>query len=380
MKLLNLIGKRHFTENIILLEKLRDQRGNKLNMRLRNIDNIKFQTLWSDFTHICLYNNSSKIMKAEAECDITNIADISNIVFQNNELFDKKIGSIEDLFILTKVKQKDVIHNYFASQINHKVDNLIIRIPEEQNLSIDTDCCNMEINNPEYTKLSSLEEVTFNLTGGEDLNPLIFKAKKIQSNKLSITLMNSTVMTMTTVETSILDFISNGVLNMRIKKLGITENGYLLFKSLTYCSISSLYSKGLVIDHSGEYLRLEVSTIQIENTLKIKSNNGILIIDNLEANSFDIESNAEEIRLFIKSINNNSTITILNPNANVLIFTDEENSNILLNINNENKIDESKTYVNITANESTKGNIKYEQISSWNYLKKRIENKNKSWK
>lgn len=399
---------------ILLLKKFSNERGRKASFLINNLESLTIQTLWSNDVHLCLYrnlnDNNSKDLNGDQGNDLYSLTDtlnLDNLIFQEEELFNTQKGNLSEYFnyeISSNSKgdsKGDNDYDYklsslFKSSPSSLTDHLVIRTPEEFSFNLSSNIDNIIIDNPEYTKLSSISSMLLTFKSNKSSNILTFKCKKLQSSLLKMNIHRKGVFTYGTIETKVIDFFSNDDLIMRIKKMMVVDGGKFNFQSdLSSFDvyISSIYAKSLEITHSYKEneenkdktksnLMFQNGNMQIEDKLTINSGNGMIIIDSLETKSFEIQTKSEKIRIFIKKLEERSVnkLILLNNSSKVELFF-EENSEIdvvLKEISsiNEEVLSKNKVCVYVYGHiSSEKFEFSSMKISSWEYLKKRILSK-----
>ena len=418
--------------NLLLSKKFENQRGEKLNLITnKNVNKITFSTLWSDFTHLTIYSNIKDVSNESNDKDenvknnnsnnLADINDLENIVFQNPEHFLSKETryKFDELFKITDIKSYNNINDLKNIQINkntllelnNNINNcaIVVRTPEEYDINLKTHAKIVNIQSLEYSKLSSIDEVsitqyindnTYSDTRNENNVLYSFKARKIQTkffnyvcclsksykncnNELHYT--NSFIIS-SSIEAynfnfSVLPIFSN----FRIKKLGIVEKG-LIHISRGTLNISTIYGNNLEII-SDLNCQIQSNNINLEGKLIVNICSGEIVIDSLESKSFDLFiGNNSDVKIFVKSIKEDSFIYIDNLNnnlTNICIYISEDNALNSFKIEENNNIlykpfeelEKLPTIFIKSKNNYKHNNIIIKKTTSWDYLKEKITKK-----
>ena len=351
--------------NIVYQKKIDNARNSTLNVRNSNL-NMMFQTIWCNFLHTTILNESCNNNDfPQVDLDYTNYSDNSYIIFQKDEMFfDYK----NDLNWVKEIDRENI-----ELVIPDKENNLsmISRIPQEFSLCLETSK-NIIINNTGDSKLQGNVSVKF-FSVENKFN--LFESRRIRSMDFSILCENGNLnfIIKSSLEVERLKMISAFLL-LKIKKLGIVNTG-LIKAQIAEIDIRSVYNNS-----QSDFLIIECERGVIElgnyqGNLKIKSKEAKIIIDSLDCKECEIYTENSEISIFFNSLEKHSNITSTNGNVTLFINADKSNCfNILYKEKNKYLMKSNENNENAII-VSSENEPKIVSISSWDYIKEKIERK-----
>ena len=131
---------RTFTHSLRWYGKIECKRGEGLIFKdtkdLSSLKRLVCQTIWSDFAHISVFPSNIKLSEDDSSLrELVDTTNISNIVFQNTKLFDLSSKNDE---VVSKGNLDGLMHEYFFNEVDDSESTMIVRIPEEFDLRINT--------------------------------------------------------------------------------------------------------------------------------------------------------------------------------------------------------------------------------------------------
>ena len=350
--------------NIVYMKKIDNARNSTLNIKDCKNDLI-FQTIWSNFIHSTIIDRNKKNLDfPNNDLDYTNYSENSYLIFQKDESF---FNYNENLNWLIE-KNKD---NIDLNIPNSDEVLVISRIPEEFSLNINSSG-NVTINNSGDSKLQGNIKINFTSDESKFHN---FEARKIRSMIFSILCEkgNLNLIIKSSLEVEKLELVSI-FSHIKIKKLGLTISG-LIKSGISEIDIRSIYNNSptnfLVIENERGFINLG----NVQGNLKILSKESKIIIDSLDCKECEIITESSEISIFFNSLEKNAQIHSKNGQINLFVNSDNTelfnifyvDKNIFLLKSNEKNAN--------TINISSVIEPKLTKISSWEYIKEKIERK-----
>jgi hypothetical protein len=372
-----------------------------------------FQTIWSDFVHICYFDRNKKNKNFHSEFDYSKYDEESYTIFQDESIF-------------TDYEDKDEIDDNHSSKINYesteneikinnsmkdKVDStLITRIPQEFNLNLKTDR-NIKIVNTGDSKILADKQISIefydlssNYKGNENEkiisnNTNIFEAKRIRATNFNLFSGegNKLVANIKSyLEAEYLKFVSKNSSNIRIKKLGVVKEGLFDLKQ-TNLDIRSIYGpveKKEILDANDQTktpVRLLTFKIDggnlnlgsIQGNVKLEfidseTRESNLFIDSLDCDSFYLKSNTSYLNkceVFINEVKTSCLFEVNKVKSFILFVNVDTKEDFVVSYNNSiifgDPHNGNKRVIEVKS--ETKPEIL--QVSSWDYMKRRIERK-----
>jgi hypothetical protein len=344
-------------KNIYYMRRFDDTRGGLLQLAGSE---IVCQTIWSNFTHLSLFNTCKEYQNGIGdEVDYSRFDNDSYIVFQDENVFNTHV----DLDSQVKVEYRDNTVNLGWTPPNNV---LIARIPQESNL--DLSAATIKIINSGDSKLIADKIITLNMIGWENF----FEAKRIRAERLDFGSRNSLdFMIKSYIEAKVVDFFGESVY-MTVKKLGVVDRGSFTIKSGSV-DIRSAYlpQTGICAFNIGMG---KLTLGSCHGNLIINTDNAKINIENLDCGQLIIKSMEDnECEIFITNIQKNSKISSFNT-VPYKLFINEENKNLSI------KCDRTGTllYGSDGDGSPTLFVDSYTQpivtsISSWEYMKRKIQ-------
>lgn len=383
--------------NLIMMKKLKNFRNNTLNVDLKGSD-IIFQTIWSDFVHISLFDKNSENHNINTEFDYAKYDEESYTIFQDENIFtDFSETDGESVNLLSSENEIKITNVENKREIDL---TLITRIPQEFNLNLKTDK-NIKFVNTGDSKLIADKHISiefYNSSTDKNETSLIktFDAKRIRTSNFNLVSHNNIFIASirSYLEAEFVNFISLNKSNIRLKKLGVVKEGFFHLKE-TNMDIRSIYgpvekekifnsetiNKNITFRIEGG--NLNIGSIQgnvsfeffdSDENKEFESN---LFIDNLDCDKFAIKSEAENFNrceMFINKINSSCVFDVKKVKHFIIFvnidtkedFVVKHNNSVIYGIYNKDKSV-------IEVNSETKPEIM--EVSSWDYMKRRIEKK-----
>jgi hypothetical protein len=399
--------------NLITMKKLKNYRNNTLNVDMKGSDLI-FQTIWSDFVHFSLFERNHINKNFNCEFDYSKYDEESYTIFQDESIFTDYEESSE--------KNSSMI-NFTSTENEMKITNtnegkgdftLITRIPQEFNLNLKTDR-NIKIVNTGDSKLLADKQISIKFydhhsheqgdinksTINSNTNTNTFEAKRIRTTNFNLLTgeENRFVSNIRSyLEAEFINFVSKNISHIRIKKLGVVKEGLFHLKK-TNLDIRSIYGP---VEKQEKEEKLEEITKRQIRLLTFKIEGGNINLGSVQGNvAFELLNSSEsfESNLFIDSLDCdrfhlksqtdhlNRCEVFVNKVNNSCLFELKKVKNFILFVNVDTKEDFVVSYNNSIIYGSTQdGNksvieVKSEtrpeilEVSSWDYMKRRIERK-----
>ena len=357
--------------NIIFMKKIDNVRNSCLKIKNCNYD-LVFQTIWSNFIHSTILDKNKKNSDfPNNDLDYTNYSENSYLIFQKDEsFFDYNFNNDQ---VWLKEINKDNIDLNIPNNNNNDL-TIISRIPEEFSLNIESSK-NILINNTGDSKLEGNVILKFMSEENKFNN---FEARKIRSMIFSILCEkgNLNILLKSSLEVGKLEIVSLISL-IKIKKLGISDSG-LIKSDISEIDIRSIYNNSpsnfLVIENERGFINLG----NCQGNLKIITKESKIVIDSLDCKECEIITENSEITVFFNSIEKNAIILSKKGKINLFINSDKsdmfnifyEDKNVYLLKSNEN--------ISNIIRISSENEPKITLISSWEYIKEKLERKLKN--
>ena len=396
--------------NLIMMKKLANFRNNTLNVDMKGSDLI-FQTIWSDFVHVSYFERNKINKYFQSKFDYSKYDEESYTIFQDESIFTDYEDKAEiDDNHLSKI-------NYESTENEMKISNstqekgdftLITRIPQEFNLNLKTDR-NIKIVNTGDSKILADKEISIefyesNHKGDENekiiSNTNIFEAKRVRTTNFNLISGEGNKLTASIrsyLEAEYLKFVSKNSSTIRIKKLGVVKEGLFDLKR-TNLDIRSIY--GPVEKKEISYRNDEIKTPSKLLTFKITGGNlnlgsiqgnvklefidteiceSNLFIDSLDCEKFYLKSNTSNLNkceVFINEVKTSCLFELNKALKSFILFVNvDKKEDFVVRYNNSiiygDPENGNKSVIEVKS--ETKPEIL--QVSSWDYMKRRIERK-----
>jgi hypothetical protein len=372
-------------KNIFQMRKFTGIRNKLIKFELSKC-NLILDTMWSDFAHISVLDKDLVNSNIREDINYLQVNDDNNTVFQDDNYF---IDYLEETYFSQLIVNEEEEERNLAVKLNNgdseKKLSLIGKIPQEINLEIKTDS-DVSLFNSGYSKLVADKGLYFAFTENSYKKTINFEAKRLRAGDFYLFSKANLVMNVKSyIETKNLLIICEKYTDMRIKKLGVVGNGKIEIKEGN-CKINSIY--GPVYDKNElmiENKRGDVEITNLQGNISLKLNEGDLLITNVEGSKMNLELSAmKRVELFFSAFKTEARVNINSRNESkklTILINKEINSALSILSNgkeiykkNKEKFQEENLSV-LSIISSLDPEIK--EISSWEYLKSRILNKEK---